>query len=76
MSLILYTGNDCPLCTKAEHLLAEAGLANEVAKVFIDDDEELTDRYGDQIPVLMNSLTGEKLSWPFTASQVRDLVNG
>jgi glutaredoxin len=76
MSLILYTGVECPLCTKAEHLLAEAGFADEVAKVFIDDDEELSDRYGDQIPVLMNDATGEKLSWPFTASQVRDLVNG
>ena len=76
MSLILYTGVECTLCTKAEHLLAEAGFADEVAKVFIDDDEELSDRYGDQIPVLMNDATGEKLSWPFTASQVRDLVNG
>ena len=76
MSLILYTGSECPLCTKAEHLLAEAGFAAEVAKVFIDDDEELTERYGDQIPVLMSQSTGEKLSWPFTASQVRDLMDG
>lgn len=76
MRLILYTGSDCPLCTKAEHLLAEAGFKDEVSTVFIDDDDELTARYGDQIPVLMRESTGEKLSWPFTASQVRDLMNG
>jgi glutaredoxin len=76
MSLILYTGTDCDLCTKAEHLLAEAGFKDEVAKLFIDDDEELTARYGDQIPVLMSESTGEKLAWPFTASQVRELLDG
>ena len=36
--------------------------------------EILLDRYGDKIPVLHNTRTGEKLSWPFTASQVRELV--
>ncbi len=76
MSLILYTRNDCELCTKAEHLLAEAGFSSAFTKVFIDDDLELLDRYGDQIPVLMREATGEKLSWPFTASQVRDLLDG
>ncbi len=76
MSLILYTRNDCELCNKAEHLLAEAGFSSAVTKVFIDDDVELLDRYGDQIPVLMREETGEKLSWPFTASQVRDLLDG
>ncbi|MFP4209143.1 MAG: glutaredoxin family protein [Wenzhouxiangella sp.] len=76
MTLILYTGSDCELCTKAEHLLAEAGFGEQVRKIYIDDDEELTERYGDQIPVLMRESTGEKLSWPFTASQVRDLMDG
>jgi len=76
MSLILYSRTDCHLCTKAEHLLAESGFSAEVNKVLIDDDLELLDRYGDQIPVLMREETGEKLSWPFTASQVRDLLNG
>ena len=76
MSLILYSRTDCHLCTKAEHLLAEGGLSTEVNKVLIDDDLELLERYGDQIPVLMREDTGEKLSWPFTASQVRDLLDG
>ena len=76
MSLLLYTRTDCELCTKAEHLLAEAGFSETVEKVFIDDDPELTRRYGDQIPVLRRESTGEKLSWPFTASQVRDLMDG
>lgn len=76
MSLILYTAADCELCTKAEHLLAEGGFGSEFRKIFIEDDDELRDRYGDQIPVLMLESTGEKLSWPFTASQVRDMMDG
>lgn len=76
MSLILYTRTDCELCTKAERLLAEAGFSEAFTKVFIDDDLELLARYGDQIPVLMRETTGEKLSWPFTASQVRGLLDG
>lgn len=76
MSLILYSREDCELCNKAEHLLAEAGFGAEVSKVMIDDELELLERYHDQIPVLMRAATGEKLSWPFTASQVRDLLNG
>lgn len=75
MSLILYTRTDCDLCSKAEHLLAEAGFSADVNKVLIDDDIKLLERYGTQIPVLMREETGEKLSWPFTASQVRDLLN-
>ncbi len=75
MSLILYSRTDCSLCSKAEHLLAEGGFRSTVKKVMIDDDLELLERYGDQIPVLMNEETGEKLSWPFTASQVRDLLD-
>jgi len=74
MSLKLYTRPDCSLCTKAEAPLAEGGLGNRYEKVNIDSDAELSERYGDQIPVLFNPQTGEKLAWPFTASQVRDLL--
>jgi glutaredoxin len=76
MSLILYSRAECGLCDKAEALLAEGGFGTAYEKVDIDTDIELLQRYRDQIPVLLNSETGEKISWPFTASQVRDLTDG
>lgn len=74
MNLKFYTRPDCSLCDKALALLAEGGLGNSFEKVNIESDLELVDRYGDKIPVLHNLATGEKLSWPFTASQARELA--
>jgi len=74
MTLKFYTRAQCSLCDKAEALLAEGGFGKAYEKVDIESDVELLERYGDKIPVLHNTSTGEKLAWPFTASQVRDLV--
>ncbi|GAB4179218.1 MAG: hypothetical protein Kow0020_15330 [Wenzhouxiangellaceae bacterium] len=74
MALVLYTREDCELCDQAWHLITVGGLADQVRVVHIDDDLELLQRYGDQIPVIRNDETGEKLVWPFTASQVRELA--
>lgn len=74
MTLKLYTRPDCSLCRKAEALLAEGGFGSAYEPVNIETDLDLLDRYGNQIPVLFNPDTGEKLSWPFTASQVRELA--
>lgn len=76
MTLKFYTRPDCSLCNKAEALLAEGGFGKTYEKVDIETDLELLERYGEKIPVLHNPDTGEKLSWPFTASQVRELVEG
>lgn len=70
----LYTREECPLCRKAEALLAEAGIGDDCEIVDIDMDLSLIRKYGDRIPVLENQSTGEKLSWPFSASQVRALI--
>ena len=75
MNLIFYTREQCELCRQAETLLAEGGIAADISKVDIDEDLELIQRYGDQVPVVLNEQTGEKLSWPFTASQVRELAD-
>lgn len=75
MSLILYSRPDCGLCDKAEALLAETGLRAHYEKVDIETDLDLISRYGDQVPVLFNDQTGEKLAWPFTASQARKLID-
>ena len=76
MTLKLYTRPDCSLCDKAQALLAEGGFGNSYELVDIETDLELLERYGNQIPVLFNPDSGQKLTWPFTASQVRELVEG
>lgn len=74
MALVLYTRESCDLCEKAQALLNLGGLADRVRMVDIDADLDLIQRYGDQVPVILNEATGEKITWPFTASQIRDLV--
>jgi len=73
MGLVFYTREPCELCEKAWRLIAEGGLADRVEVQHIDDELELLERYGEQVPVVRNDRTGEKLTWPFTASQVREL---
>ena len=74
MSLVFYTRENCGLCDQARALLDVGGLADRVRMVDIDDDLDLIQRYGDQVTVILNEDTGEKITWPFTASQIRDLV--
>jgi glutaredoxin len=74
MGLLFYTRERCELCEKAYRLISEGGLSERVRVVDIEDDLELIQRYGDQVPVIRNDETGEKLTWPFTASQVRELA--
>ncbi|MGB0514723.1 MAG: glutaredoxin family protein [Wenzhouxiangellaceae bacterium] len=74
MGLVFYTREPCELCEKAWKLITVGGLADRVSQVHIEDDLELLQRYGDQVPVIRNEETGEKLAWPFTASQVRELA--
>ncbi len=74
MGLLFYTREPCELCDKAYKLITVGGLADRIEVVNIDDDLDLLKRYGDQVPVVRNKETGEKLTWPFTASQVRELA--
>lgn len=74
MGLVFYTREPCELCDKAWRMLSVAGLDANVRQVHIEDEAELLQLYGEQVPVVRNEETGEKLAWPFTASQVRDLA--
>ncbi len=75
IELTLYTREDCCLCDVATGLLD--GLANELGyryhTVDIDRDLELIQRYGERVPVLANTSTGQELSWPFTAEDLGSL---
>ena len=74
MALVFYTRENCGLCDQAKALINIGGLADRVRMVDIDDDLDLIQRYGDQVPVILNEDTGEKITWPFTASQIQDLA--
>jgi hypothetical protein len=61
---ILYQRDDCHLCDQAIELLTRVRFA-EPRSVFIDDDPVLEARYGERVPVLLDTATGVELDWPF-----------
>jgi hypothetical protein len=68
--LILYQRDDCHLCDLALAVLAEAH-APEFDSVWVDDFDELEQRYGTRVPVLRDARDGRELDWPFDAAVVR-----
>jgi hypothetical protein len=70
--LILYTRPVCHLCDQAEELLEEVAprLAATLERVDIEQDPQLTMRYGLQIPVFRRVDDGEELGWPFDDEQL------
>ena len=70
MRLTLYQRDDCHLCDLALELLASARVP-EFRSVFIDDQAELEERYGQRVPVLRDEVSGVELDWPFDAGQLR-----
>jgi hypothetical protein len=70
MRLILFQRDDCKLCDEALALLALARVP-DFESVWIDDDDELEQRYGTRVPVLREEASGRELDWPFDAGMVR-----
>ncbi len=50
--------------------MAEAR-APDFDSIWVDDSDELEQRYGTRVPVLRDSLDGRELDWPFDAAAVR-----
>jgi glutaredoxin len=50
----LYTREDCGLCEETEHLLSRARklIHFDLERVYIDNDKELRELYGDRVPVV------------------------
>ncbi|WP_266159406.1 glutaredoxin family protein [Dyella silvatica] len=68
--LILYQRDYCHLCDQALAVMAEAR-APDFDSIWVDDSDELEQRYGTRVPVLRDSLDGRELDWPFDAAAVR-----
>ncbi|HEY2345503.1 MAG TPA: glutaredoxin family protein [Xanthomonadaceae bacterium] len=73
MPLILFQRDHCPLCDAALDVLAQAH-APEFETVWIDGDPSLEARYGDRVPVLLDSEHDRELGWPFDAAAVREFL--
>lgn len=67
--LLLFSTSGCHLCSQAERLIREQGIAT-LHVVEITADPELLERYGVRIPVLKRLDTTQELDWPFTGEAV------
>jgi glutaredoxin len=54
LNVILYTREDCGLCEETEHLLRRARklIRFDLERVYIDNDKDLRELYGDRVPVV------------------------
>jgi len=73
MRLILYQRDDCHLCDLALDMLARARVP-EFESVFIDDDTDLEQRYGERVPVLRDDDSGAEVDWPFNEAAIMGLA--
>jgi glutaredoxin len=53
VEVVVYTRRGCGLCRAAERLVADEARGCEVTHVDVDTDEELVDRYGVRVPVVV-----------------------
>lgn len=68
--LIFYTTSGCHLCEQALALITP--LIHEkyrIKMIDISDSEELLDRYGVRIPVVVRADTQRDIGWPFDQQQ-------
>ena len=68
--LTLYQRDYCHLCDMALAIMAEAH-APDFDSAWVDDSQEMEDRYGRRVPVLRDGRDGRELDWPFDAAAVR-----
>ncbi len=71
--LILFTREDCYLCSLAAAMLERAGLAWR--PVDIDADPALGDRYGVHIPVIRQPGSGRELFFPFDDDELQRFLS-
>jgi len=70
--LVLYTRAECHLCELAIRLLERSAVGWRA--VDIDEDPDLTDKYGSRIPVLQRPDSGRELFYPFGERELLDFI--
>ncbi|QYK03025.1 glutaredoxin family protein [Shewanella psychrotolerans] len=68
-SYILFHTDVCHLCEQAQALIDTLGI--DYIKQDICDVEELAERYGTRIPVLLRQADQSELNWPFDIQQLQ-----
>jgi glutaredoxin len=69
IKLTLYSTVGCHLCELAKEILLSVEQAFTFTEVEIGDDDDLVNRYGTRIPVILFPDESE-LSWPFNAQDI------
>ncbi|MCL6269851.1 glutaredoxin family protein [Sansalvadorimonas sp. 2012CJ34-2] len=74
MQLFLMTTAGCHLCEQALEILNALQEQADFQLDLIDiaTDDQLIDRYGIRIPVVVDGCSKKELGWPFTAQQLVD----
>ena len=72
---VLYVGTACHLCDFAKNILEPIFELKEwdLQKVNINTSDNLREKYGNSLPVI-SFPSGKEKGWPFTESQIRDLI--
>ena len=73
----LFSSPGCHLCELWEEILfrVQTTYKFEIEIVDISSNEELVEKYGIMIPVLLNTENGKHLYWPFNAEEIIFLLN-
>ena len=73
----LFSSPGCHLCELGEEILfrVQNTYKFQIEIVDISTSEELVEKYGIMIPVLLNAENGNHLYWPFNAEDIIFLLN-
>ena len=73
----LFSSSGCHLCELGEEILlrVQTTYKFEIEIVDISSSEDLVEKYGIMIPVLLNTENGKHLYWPFNAEEIIFLLN-
>ncbi len=69
---ILFHTDGCHLCEQAQGLIETLGINYKLQDIC--DIEELAERYGIRIPVLLRQQDNSELDWPFNIEQLQQFM--
>ncbi len=77
IELNLYFTSHCHLCELAELMLSKIEIVQRitVTKYEITDSDILLEQYSTKIPVIKRADSKTELCWPFTESEIKELVS-
>jgi hypothetical protein len=76
LQLNLYSTSHCHLCEQAEALLTNLSEVYDIhwQVIEISENHELLENYGQRIPVIKRLNNNIEINWPFTATEIAQLI--